>query len=89
MVILNHEVRVPVYRWIRGVAFIDGGNVFPGAGDLTLRALAGSAGFGLRLSTPFALLRADYGRVMWGADRVGWGNGPRSGRWVIGIGQAF
>ena len=30
----------------------------------------------------FALLRADYGRMTWGP-------GPRTGRWIFGIGQAF
>ena len=28
MVVLNQEVRVPIYRWVRGVGFVDAGNVF-------------------------------------------------------------
>jgi len=36
----------------------------------------------VRLSTPFALLRADYGRTTWGA-------GLHTGQWIVGIGQAF
>ena len=82
MLVLNQEARVPMYKWLRGVAFIDAGNVFPDASALRFNALTGSIGFGVRLTTPFALLRADYGRMVWGA-------GPRSGRWIFGIGQVF
>ena len=82
MLVLNQEARVPVYKWLRGVAFIDAGNVFPTTGELTFSGLAGSVGVGVRLTTPFALLRADYGRIAWGPA-------PRAGRWVFGIGQAF
>jgi outer membrane protein insertion porin family len=82
-VVLNQEVRFPIYRWLRGVAFVDAGNVFGERSDLNLGALVGSGGFGLRLETPFALLRVDYGRLF--------SPGPteRSGRWSFGIGQAF
>ena len=83
MVVLNQEVRVPVYKWVRGVAFVDAGNVFARPGDTSLRDLVGSIGFGLRLATPFALLRADFGKPIWGTS------GPASGRWTFGIGQAF
>jgi outer membrane protein assembly factor BamA len=82
MLVLNQEARVPVYKWLRGVAFIDAGNVFPTTGELSFSGLAGSVGVGVRLTTPFALLRADYGRIVWGSA-------PRGGRWVFGIGQAF
>ena len=82
MLVLNQEARVPVYKWLRGIAFIDAGNVFPTTRDLTFSGLAGSVGVGVRLTTPFALLRADYGKIVWGP-------GARTGRWVFGIGQAF
>jgi len=82
MLVLNQEARVPIYRWVQGVTFIDTGNVFPTIRDLKLNDLAGSVGFGFRFATPFALLRVDYGRVVWGPA-------PRVGKWVFGIGQAF
>ncbi|OFW39126.1 MAG: hypothetical protein A3F70_11305 [Acidobacteria bacterium RIFCSPLOWO2_12_FULL_67_14] len=82
MVVLNQEVRVPLYRWLRGIAFVDAGNVFARPRDASLRDLVGSLGLGLRLTTPFALLRIDYGRTAWGAAEP-------SGRWTFGIGQAF
>ena len=83
LIVLNQEVRVPVYRWLRGVGFLDTGNVFARPRDASLRGLVGSIGFGLRLASPFALLRADYGRLIWG-DPAG-----TSGRWSFGIGHAF
>jgi len=86
MLILNQEARVPIYKWLRGVAFIDVGNVFPTPQDFKLSATTGSVGVGVRLATPFALLRADYGRVAWlGAT----GTATRTSAWYFGIGQAF
>lgn len=80
LLVLNQEVRVPIFRWVRGVGFVDAGTVASRVRDLSLGGLTGSAGFGLRLATPVALLRVDYGRVFW--------NGAGS-RWTFGIGQAF
>jgi len=82
MVVLNQEARLPIYKWVRGVAFVDAGNVFARPRDASLRNLVGSIGFGLRLATPFALLRADYARPAWGRLES-------SGRWSVGIGHAF
>ena len=80
---LNQEMRFPVYRWLRGVAFVDSGNVFEEATGVHLRELVGSAGIGVRVVTPFVLLRVDYGKTIW--------NTPVSdtGRWVFGIGHTF
>jgi outer membrane protein assembly factor BamA/autotransporter translocation and assembly factor TamB len=80
---LNQEVRFPIHRWLRGVVFVDAGNVFPLVSDVRVSELVGSTGVGLRLVTPFALFRLDYGRTVW--------NRPvdDSGRVVFGIGQTF
>jgi len=80
---LNEEVRFPLYRWLRGVAFVDTGNVFPEVSGVRLGELVGSTGLGLRLVTPFALFRVDYGKTIWNRPADG------SGRWVFGIGQTF
>jgi outer membrane protein assembly factor BamA len=79
----NQEVRFPIYRWLRGVTFLDTGNVFPLVSDIRLNDLVGSTGFGLRLVTPFALFRLDYGRTIWNRPVAD------SGKLVFGIGQAF
>ncbi|HEY3092499.1 MAG TPA: BamA/TamA family outer membrane protein, partial [Vicinamibacterales bacterium] len=90
MLVLNQEARVPIYKWVGGVAFIDSGNVFRQPRDFTFGNLTTSIGAGLRLSTPFALLRADYGRVPWpGTTTTRSGSPWRTGRWFFGIGQAF
>jgi outer membrane protein assembly factor BamA len=68
---------------LRGVAFVDAGNVFAERGDASLSDLVGSLGLGLRLSTPLALLRVDFARTAWGIDT------STSGRWIVGIGHAF
>jgi outer membrane protein assembly factor BamA/autotransporter translocation and assembly factor TamB len=83
LVVLNQEARVPIYRWVRGVAFVDAGNVFTRPRDASLRDLVGSLGVGLRLATPFALLRVDFAKPVWGAPA------GSTGRWIFGIGQAF
>jgi outer membrane protein assembly factor BamA len=80
---LNQEMRVPLYGWLRGVVFIDAGNVFPLVSDVRFNDLVGSTGVGLRLVTPFVLFRIDYGRTIWNRPA------PDSGRVVFGIGQTF
>jgi outer membrane protein insertion porin family len=84
MVVLNQEARIPINKWIRGVAFFDAGNVFERWSDVRLKDLTGSIGFGARIATPFALLRVDYGRAIWTGSPA-----PATGRWIFGIGQAF
>ena len=83
LAVFNQEVRLPIYRSLRGVGFLDAGNVFRRPSDASLRRLVGSIGFGLRLASPFALLRADYARPIWGESA------GASGRWSFGIGHAF
>jgi len=83
LLILNQELRVPVYRWIRGVAFVDAGNVFEANSAIHLPALEVGYGVGLRLHTPFSIFRVDLGLP---ASRV---NGQRTARWYFGLGHIF
>ena len=55
----------------------------PEGAGFRLQDLVGSSGFGVRLATPFAIFRVDYGRTIW--------NRPAqdSGIWSFGIGQTF
>jgi outer membrane protein assembly factor BamA len=84
LLVLNQEVRFPVFRWVRGAAFIDAGNVFAEASGITRGGLVTSYGAGLRLATPFALLRVDYSRLFSATEGQ-----DRRGRWTFGIGHAF
>lgn len=83
LILLNQEIRFPVYRWVRGVSFVDAGNVFGTAGDLSLDTLEAGAGAGLRIHSPFALVRIDLGVPLTSRQRQ-----PRA-RWYVGIGHAF
>jgi outer membrane protein assembly complex protein YaeT len=83
LLLLNQEVRFPIFKWIRGVGFIDGGNVFSRARDLSLTNLEAGAGFGVRVNSPFALVRIDYGMPL--THRAG----QPFGRWYFAMGNTF
>lgn len=83
LILLNQEVRFPVYRWLRGVGFIDLGNVFPAASELSFTKLQAGTGLGVRINSPFAIIRVDYGLPLTGRDE------PSKGRWYFAIGQTF
>ncbi|ODS52884.1 MAG: hypothetical protein ABS36_15600 [Acidobacteria bacterium SCN 69-37] len=78
----NQEVRFPIFRWVRGVGFFDTGNIFPTIRDLSLTTLERGAGLGLRIQSPFAIIRVDYGIPL--SNRQN-----ERARWYFGIGQTF
>jgi outer membrane protein assembly complex protein YaeT len=85
---LNGELRFPVRGWVQGVGFVDAGNVFAKRSDLSLRDLFVGYGVGLRLVSPYATLRVDFGvpaNTTAGRPANQW----RSGRWYFGIGHIF
>ena len=81
--IMNQELRFPIHKWLRGVAFYDMGNVYSNISDFNPFDARHSIGFGLRLDTPLSLIRLDYGINL----------SPRSGEpravFFFSIGQAF
>ena len=84
----NAELRFPVRGWVQGVTFVDAGNVFESRAAMSFRDLAVGYGIGLRLASPFAMLRVDFGvPVRTVDDRPG--NTWRSGRWYFGVGHIF
>jgi outer membrane protein assembly factor BamA/autotransporter translocation and assembly factor TamB len=83
MLLFNQEVRFPVYRWFGGVAFVDAGNIFGGLKDVSLTDLKVGLGVGLRIQTPFALVRIDR------ATAQSVTSAERANRWYLSIGQAF
>ena len=60
-IILNGELRVPIYGPVGGVFFMDGGNVFPKVSDLDVTDLRGSIGTGVRVKSPVGPIRFDIG----------------------------
>ena len=86
-VVLNAELRTPVYGDIGAVLFVDGGNVFAKASDLDLSRLRGSVGFGARYRSPIGPIRVDVGFKL-DRRRIGDNLEPRYAI-HFSIGQAF
>ena len=83
LLVFNQEMRVRPHRWFGAVAFIDAGNVFPRARDISFTKLEAGAGFGLRVISPFAILRVDFGMAITSRKT------QPAGRWYFGIGHTF
>ncbi|MBX5494640.1 MAG: BamA/TamA family outer membrane protein, partial [Bryobacteraceae bacterium] len=81
--ILNNELRFPIWSLFDGVAFLDMGNVYERWQDFNPFDVRKAAGFGLRIRTPFFMLRFDYGFKL---DRR---PGESIGQFFFSIGQAF
>ena len=61
VVILNSELRVPVWGDLGTALFVDGGNVFRRVTQFDLDELRGSVGFGVRYNSPIGPVRLDLG----------------------------
>jgi outer membrane protein assembly factor BamA len=91
LVIMNAELRAVVGslfgRPLAAVGFIDAGNVFHRAGDIDLRRLNGTPGFGVRYDSPVGPIRFDIGfqltRFEYGTRR------DRGYEFHLSIGEAF
>jgi len=56
------DIRIPLFWWFQGAAFIDAGNVWQSVGyDKIFKDLRWAAGPGIRLNTPIAVARFDVG----------------------------
>ena len=65
------------------MGFVDIGNVYDRLADFDITDLRETAGVGIRVRTPWFLVRGDYGVVL---DQR---PGERRGRFYFSIGQAF
>ncbi|MQA30820.1 MAG: BamA/TamA family outer membrane protein [Luteitalea sp.] len=81
VIILNQELRFPIFRWLGGAGFIDAGEVFDRTTAVSLGALDVGAGGGLRFSTPVGLFRLDLATPVPGRNR------PL--RWHFAFGHTF
>lgn len=87
VVIMNAELRIPVWRNVGAAVFVDGGNVFDRVTEFDAGELRGSAGFGLRYRSPIGPVRLDLGFKM---DRRETVDGrERPSQLHFSIGQAF
>jgi outer membrane translocation and assembly module TamA len=64
VLLMNGELRVPVWREFGAAFFVDGGNVFERVTDFDFSELRGSLGFGLRYRSPIGPIRVDLGFKM-------------------------
>jgi outer membrane protein insertion porin family len=87
LLILNAELRIPVWKDFGAALFSDGGNVFARVTDFDPSELRGSVGFGVRYRSPIGPVRVDLGFKM---DRRQFG-GELENRTALhfSIGQAF
>ena len=83
LVVLNQEVRFPIFGITRGVGFVDAGNVFPLLENFDITDLKVGAGIGLRLATPFGLFRFDFATPL---SKI---EDERRSRFFFSIGQIF
>jgi len=83
LLVLNEEVRFPLYRLLSGAGFVDVGNTFTDEKGIVLDDLAVGMGVGLRIRTPLAPVRIDLGFP------VRSGTGQTGVRWHFSIGQIF
>jgi outer membrane protein insertion porin family len=81
--IANGEMRFPIYKWLKGVTFVDVGNVYAEVGDMLRSRPQIGAGGGMRLNTPVGLFRFDLAiPVNPGTLESGWTS-------HFGLGHAF
>jgi outer membrane protein assembly complex protein YaeT len=81
--VINSEFRFPLYKFLDGVAFVDAGNVYPKLQDFSPFDVRPSSGFGVRIRTPYLLLRFDYGINLKAKP------GEPRGQFFFTFGQAF
>ena len=61
LIVMNGELRVPVWKDLGAAVFMDGGNVFDRATEFDLGELRGSIGVGVRYRSPIGPIRFDIG----------------------------
>jgi outer membrane translocation and assembly module TamA len=91
MVELTSEVRMPLWRSLGGVLFVEAGNAFERSWDIDFRDLRADAGFGLRYMTPIGPIRFDFGYQLTPIDGLLVDGVPEKHpfRMHFSIGQAF
>ena len=81
LLVVNGELRAPLIWRLGGVLFADAGNTFREPQPIRFRDLAVGLGVGLRINTPLAPVRIDFGFPR-SLDKSGF-------RWHFSIGQMF
>jgi outer membrane protein assembly factor BamA len=83
VLVLNQELRFPIWKSLKGGVFWDAGNSWLLANEFSLRDIRHTLGAGLRIMLPFGPIRLEYGFIL------GRREGEPVGRFVFGLGHAF
>jgi outer membrane protein assembly complex protein YaeT len=83
LLVLNEELRFPVYKLIGAAVFLDLGNVYRSASEFSPLRLRSGAGFGLRLDAGLLVGRLDIG------FKLNRRSGESASRVYFSIGQMF
>ncbi|RPI55463.1 MAG: hypothetical protein EHM55_07810 [Acidobacteria bacterium] len=91
MMTATGEVRVRILPRLSGAFFVEAGNAWQDPWAVHLDDLLYDAGPGVRLDTPFGLIRFDFGYQLKTLDGLRIDGQPQEHRWRInfGIGEAF
>ena len=89
--VFSTELRVPIWRSLGGVLFLDGGNVWSNPLDFNYKDLRYDIGPGIRYNTPIGPIRADLGFQLNPIPGLQVNGEPetRNFRFHFSIGQAF
>jgi outer membrane protein assembly factor BamA len=60
-VVLNAELRIDLLKGFAAVTFLDAGNIFPNASDLSVTDLRPAGGFGMHYRSPIGPIRVELG----------------------------
>jgi outer membrane translocation and assembly module TamA len=85
------EARFPLSRRLRGAIFVEAGNVWRSDRTVHVNDLRFDAGSGLRVETPFGLIRIDAGYQLNRVPDLRIDGRPQQRAWRIniGLGEAF
>ena len=87
MVVLNGELRFPIYKDLGGVAFLDAGQVYGSLSEFDFARIRPTGGIGLRYRSPIGPVRVDLGFKL---NRQAFPNRREHGsEWHFSLGQAF
>jgi outer membrane protein assembly complex protein YaeT len=91
MLELTSELRVPLWRSLGGVAFVEAGNAWDNPWDMNLDDLRSDVGLGLRYLTPIGPIRFDFGYQLTPIEGLLVDGVPEKNRFRMhfSIGQAF
>jgi outer membrane protein insertion porin family len=84
LIVINNELRFPIWGVLGGTIFSDTGNVFRRVRDISPSSITETLGFGLRVKTPIGPLRFDVGFLV-----INRPAGAPRGRGHFSFGQVF